>query len=121
METETTYTVTREATVRYTLHGGSDTTAREEAADEVAGRLEALTGRGDLTDGQVAGSQIHEHPAAPFEPYTVSVSITVAVTVDAPDAERAERAGARTIADALAASELDSVSYTSPPRFSETA
>jgi hypothetical protein len=107
--------VSREATALITLHGGSDTTACDEASDEFERILESLTEDGQLDDAEVVDTEIDEHPAAPFDPYTVAVSFRVGVNVDSGNPEEASDRGAELIDEALADAGIGDSSYTSPP------
>lgn len=118
--TGVTYTVSREGTVLVTLHEGTDTTARTEATSQVETTFEDLTRAESIEGWELTDAGVHEHPAAPFDPYTVAVEFTVSVTVDAVDASAAESVGASAISDALETAEMDAVSYTSAPVTSRT-
>lgn len=107
------YAVSRDGTALVTLHGGSETTARDEARSNVAASLESLATTGELADWEIASTSVHEHPTAPFEPYTFAISFRVAVTVDAADPTNAAERGVGAIDDALASAGIESVEYTS--------
>ncbi|WP_049926460.1 hypothetical protein [Halopiger goleimassiliensis] len=109
------FAVSRDVTTLVTLHGGSDTTACDEASDELADGLASLTAAGTVADWDIVDATVHEHPTAPFDPYTITVEFTVTVVVEADDASEAETIGATAIDDALADAGLDGVSYTSAP------
>ncbi|EMA31090.1 hypothetical protein [Halobiforma nitratireducens] len=111
----TKYAVSREGTTLVTLHEGSDTTARDEATEEVTATLEELTAEGTITDWELDDADVYEPPAGPFDPYTITVSFAVTVTVEADDAERATEIGANAIDDALEEAGVESVSYTTSP------
>ena len=109
------YAVSREGTTLVTLHEGTDTTACDAATDDLAGRLESLDGGGELADWSIADAEVYEHPAAPFDPYTIAVGFSVTVTVDADDTDAAEATGANAIEDALERADVDAVSYSAEP------
>ena len=109
------FAVSRAGTTRITLHGGSDTTACDEAASKLAGTLESLAERGAIADWEIADANVYEHPTAPFDPYTIALEFTVTVTVEADDADEASEVGANAIDDALGDGGVESVSYTSSP------
>ncbi|SFB69784.1 hypothetical protein SAMN05444422_101280 [Halobiforma haloterrestris] len=115
MERDTEFAVSREGTTLVTLHEGSDTTARDEATAELTETLEGLTDEGTIADWTVDGAEVYEHPAGPFDPYTVTVGFAVTVTVTADDADRAVEIGANAIDDALERAEVESISYTTSP------
>ncbi|WP_254766916.1 hypothetical protein [Salinilacihabitans rarus] len=107
------YAVSREGTTLVTLHEGTDTTARAAATEEFATQLEALAAADRIADWAVADADVYEHPTAPFDPYTITVSFAVTVAVEAEDADAAAVAGATAIDEALAAADADALSYTS--------
>ncbi|ARS89488.1 hypothetical protein [Natrarchaeobaculum aegyptiacum] len=113
METE--YAVTRDGTALVTLHGGSETTARSDAVDELERELEALTDDGAIEEWELGDDGVYEHPTAPFEPYTIAVDVSVTVAVEAPDEHEAGERGANAIDSALANAGANDVSYTEPP------
>lgn len=114
------YTVSREVRTLVTLHEGTDTTARDEAAAELAGTLELLTETAEIRIEDGLETAVYEHPAAPFDPYTVSVSFRAVVGVDADSAADANARGAAIIENVLDRSSLESISYPSPPTVEET-
>jgi hypothetical protein len=107
--------VSREGTTLITLHGGSDTTARDEAVDDLERTLGSLVEEGAIDDAEVIEAAVDEHPAAPFDPYTVAVSFRVGVDVDSDDADEASDRGAALIDRVLRDGGVGDVSYTSPP------
>ncbi len=109
------YAVSLEGTTLVTLHEGTDTTARDEATDQLAATLEELEADGAITDWTIADAEVYEHPTAPFDPYTVTVAFAVTVVIEADDAAAAEAGGADAIDDALESGGLDAVSYTAGP------
>ncbi|SEW03228.1 hypothetical protein [Natrinema salifodinae] len=109
------FAVSRDGTTLVTLHGGSDTTACEEATSDLADSLETLAAAETVTAWEITDADVYEHPTAPFDPYTIAVSFTVTVTVDAADADQATEIGADAIDDALANAGVESVTYTSSP------
>ena len=109
------FSVSRTGTTLVTLHGGSDTTACDDATSTLADNLASLVADGAITDWDVTDADIYEHPTAPFDPYTITLEFTVTVTVDAADAEEAAEIGASAIDDALTAAEVTSVTYTTSP------
>lgn len=109
------YAVAREGTTLVTLHEGTDTTACDVATDQLEANLDSLVEAGPLTDWAVVDAEVYEHPAAPFDPYTVTVAFTVTVAVEAESAAEAEEVGANAIDEALADAGVDAVSYTSSP------
>ncbi|QLG51029.1 hypothetical protein [Natrinema halophilum] len=109
------FAVSRDGTTLITLHGGSDTTARDDATAELDDALGALATDGKITEWAVRDAEVYEHPTAPFDPYTITLTFSVTVTVEADEADVAADRGTRRIDDALERAELDSVSYTSSP------
>lgn len=109
------FAVSRAGTTHLTLHGGSDTTACNEAEADLADTLESLAADGRLTDWEIADADVYEHPTAPFDPYTVALEFEVTVTVDADDADAAAEAGAAAIETALAGTDAEPVDYASSP------
>ncbi|MDF9745542.1 hypothetical protein [Natrinema salsiterrestre] len=109
------FAVSRTGTTQITLHGGSDTTACNEATATLADTLESLADEGPITDWEIEDAAVYEHPTAPFDPYTIALEFTVAVTVEADDADEATEVGATAIDEALGTAGVDSVSYTSSP------
>ncbi|WP_027119071.1 hypothetical protein [Natronorubrum tibetense] len=109
------FAVSRDGTTFVTLHGGSDTTARDGATEELATTLEALEADGTIADWSVDDANVYEHPTGPFDPYTVSVAFSVTVAIEADNSEAAAEAGSSAIDEALEAAEVDSVTYTSSP------
>ncbi|MDG5758153.1 hypothetical protein QA600_02230 [Natronococcus sp. A-GB1] len=109
------FAVSREGTTLVTLHGGSNTTAREDAAAELEETFESLATEGTLVDWAVTDAEVHEPPSAPFDPYTIAIEFDVVVTVEADDAEAAGERGAETIDAALAEAGVDSITYRSSP------
>ncbi|MDS0473828.1 hypothetical protein [Natrinema sp. 1APR25-10V2] len=109
------FAVSREGTTLVTLHGGSDTTACDEATATLADTLETLAANGPITDWEITDAEVYEHPTAPFDPYTISLAFAVTVTVEAGDADAAAERGAAAIGDALERADLDSITYTSSP------
>lgn len=109
------FAVSREGTTLVTLHGGSDTTAREDAVAEIEKTFESLAAEGPLVDWAIDGATVREHPTAPFDPYTIAVAFDVVVTVEAEDAEEAGERGAEAIDTALSEAGVESVTYRSSP------
>ncbi|MDQ2050055.1 hypothetical protein RBH26_06115 [Natronolimnohabitans sp. A-GB9] len=109
------YAVSRTGMTTVTLHGGSDTTACDEASDQLAERLEAMAADGPVTDWEIDDATVTEHPTAPFDPYTITVEFSVTVVVDADTEDAAAEIGADAIKEALATAGVDSVTYTSSP------
>ncbi|MBZ6494396.1 hypothetical protein [Natrinema longum] len=109
------FTVSRAGTTLVTLHGGSDTTACDEATTSLADALESLAADGTITDWEITDADVYEHPTAPFDPYTITLEFTVTVTVVADDTDEATEIGATAIDDALGAAGVESVTYTSSP------
>ncbi|ELY58938.1 hypothetical protein [Natronolimnohabitans innermongolicus] len=108
------FAVSRDGTTHVTLHGGSDTTACDEATDQVAASLESL-GDDVVAEWELDGAEVYEHPTAPFDPYTITVAFAVTVTVEADDADDAADRGAELIDEALEAADVGTVTYTSAP------
>ncbi|KDE60098.1 hypothetical protein EL22_10975 [Halostagnicola sp. A56] len=111
-----TYTVSREVRTLVTLHEGTDTTARSEAASQLVTTLESLAETTAIRTNGSLETAVYEHPAAPFDPYTVSVSFRAVVDVEAAEAASAAEAthrGAAIIEDVFERSSLESVSYPS--------
>lgn len=109
------YAVSRDGRTLVTLHEGTDTTARDQATEELADSLASLASSGAVTRWTVDDAEVHEHPVAPFDPYTIAVGFGITVVVDAPDRVRAEEIGADAIDSVLADAGVDSISYTSSP------
>ena len=109
------FAVSREGTTLVTLHGGSNTTACDDAVSEVEDALESLAAEGVLVDWAIPDAEVHEPPSAPFDPYTIAVEFDVVVTVEADDAEAAGERGAEAIDAALAEAGVDSITYRSSP------
>ncbi|MFC4436665.1 MULTISPECIES: hypothetical protein [Natrialbaceae] len=109
------FAVSREGTTLVTLHGGSDTTAIDDATEQLADALATLATAEAVTDWEIADAEVHEHPAGPFDPYTIAVAFTITVPVEADDAEAATERGATAIDELLENADVKSVSYTSPP------
>ncbi len=109
------YAVSRDGTTLVTLHEGTDTTARDEAIGQLDASLESVGASGPITDWAISDADVYEHPTAPFEPYTITVTFTVSVAVEADDAAAAEELGASAIDRTLESAGVESVSYTSPP------
>ena len=105
------YAVSRQGTTLVTLHEGTDTTAIDAAMAELREALTTIAPAAwELEDGRV-----HEHPAAPFDPYTVAVDFAVTVTVEAPTEAEAEDAGREAIAEAVSSAGLEGITYTTAP------
>lgn len=109
------FAVSRGATTLVTLHGGSDTTACDEATDTLSDTLESLAAEGLITDWEISDAAVYEHPTAPFDPYTIALEFSVTVTVEADGGDEATERGAAAIDDALGSTDVDDVSYTSSP------
>lgn len=109
------FAVSRAGTTLVTLHGGSDTTACDEATTTLADNLESLAADGTITDWEIEDAGVYEHPTAPFDPYTITLEFTVTVTVEADDADEATEIGATAIDEALENADVESVTYTSSP------
>ncbi|WP_394741218.1 hypothetical protein [Natronococcus roseus] len=109
------FAVSREGTTLVTLHGGSDTTACKDAVAELEDALESLAAEGVLVDWAIPDAEVHEPPSAPFDPYTIAVEFSLVVTVEAEDADEAGDRGAEAIDDALAAADVDSITYSTSP------
>ncbi|MGQ3411870.1 hypothetical protein ACT4ML_06360 [Natrinema sp. LN54] len=109
------FAVSRAGTTLVTLHGGSDTTACDEATTELAATFESLTAEGPITDWDIADADVYEHPTGPFDPYTIVLEFSVTVVVEADDADEATERGASAIDEALEDAGVESVSYASPP------
>lgn len=109
------FAVSRDGTTLVTLHGGSDTTACDEATENLASNLETLEADGAIADWTVDDSEVYEHPTAPFDPYTITIEFSVTVVVDADDADAAAAVGADAIDEALENAGVDSITYTSSP------
>ena len=109
------YAVSREGTTLVTLHNGSDTTATDDATEQLADTLSSLETEGTIADWEITDAEMHEHPAGPFDPYTIAVAFRVTVPVEADDAEEATEHGADAIDELLESADVESVSYTAPP------
>lgn len=109
------FAVSRTGTTLVTLHGGSDTTACEEATEKLAASLETLAADGTVSDWRIDDAEVYEHPTGPFDPYTISVEFSVTVVVEADDSDAAVEAGSGAIDDALENADVDAVTYTSSP------
>ena len=109
------FAVSREVTTLVTLHGGSDTTACDEATDELGDSLASLAAAGTIADWEIVDAAVHEHPTAPVDPYTIAVEFSVTVVAEADGESEAETTGANAIDDALENADLDGVSYTTAP------
>ncbi|MFB1066500.1 hypothetical protein [Natrinema sp. H-ect4] len=109
------FAISRSGTTLVTLHGGSDTTACDDATTELADTLESLAAAGTITDWEIDAADVYEHPNAPFDPYTITLEFSVTVTVEADDADAASERGASVIDSALANADIESVTYTSSP------
>lgn len=109
------FAVTRDATTLVTLHGGSATTACDEASEELGLNLEALAEDEVVSEWSIDDTEVYEYPAAPFDPYTITVAFTVSVVVEADDAEEATEIGAGAIEAALEDANVEGVTYTSSP------
>ena len=107
------YAVARNGEVLMTLHEGTDTTACDEATDQLETTLASLVDAGEIASWSIDDADVYEHPAAPFDPYTITVTFSSTVVVDAPDREDAEARGASAIAEALEEAGLDGVDYIS--------
>ncbi len=110
------YTVSREARTLVTLHEGTDTTACNEATDETVGTLESLVEveTNGVIDWNGLDAEVYEHPAAPFDPYTIAISFRLFVDVDADSAQAAKELGAKNIEAILERAGFESLSYPSP-------
>ncbi|WP_193565045.1 hypothetical protein [Natronorubrum aibiense] len=109
------FAVSREGTTLITLHGGSDTTARDDATEQLAATLERLEDDGTVTAWTIDDADVYEHPTAPFDPYTITLEFSITVVVDADDEETATSIGADAIDDVLESADVKSVTYTSAP------
>lgn len=109
------YAVSVDSTTLVTLHAGSDTTARDDATEQLTVRLAELETDESIADWAISDAEVYEHPTAPFEPYTIAVAFAVTVTVDADDAGEAAAVGEREIDDVLELAGFDAVSYASAP------
>ncbi|APX95221.1 hypothetical protein [Natronorubrum daqingense] len=110
-------TVSRTGRCRWTLHSGSETTAREDAREELAAGLEEDE---HVVDWKVENAEVDEHPTAPFEPYTIAFAVSVTVELDVGDREEAAEIGVDTIHDVLERAGVDGVTYTAEPTVSST-
>ncbi|TYL40152.1 hypothetical protein CV102_00800 [Natronococcus pandeyae] len=108
------YAVSREGTTLVTLHNGSDTTATDDATEQLAETFESLAAEGAIDDWEITDAEVDEHPTAPFDPYTIAVTFAITVPVEADDADEAGDRGADLIDDLLEDADVDAVSYTSP-------
>lgn len=113
METE--YAVIRDGTALVTLHGGSETTARSEALDDLKRDLETLASDGVIEEWAVGDDGVYEHPTAPFEPYTIAIDVSVTVVVEAGNEREASERGANAVDSALADAGANDVSYDESP------
>ncbi|MFP8952987.1 hypothetical protein ACLI4Z_08465 [Natrialbaceae archaeon A-arb3/5] len=109
------FEVSREVRTFVTLEEGAETTACNEARADLMETLGDLEATGTISNGAVTAASVHEYPAAPLEPYTVSVEFTVAVVVEAESGERATIDGEIAIDDALERADLESISYRTTP------
>lgn len=109
------YAVSREGTTLVTLHGGSDTTACDEATAQLSEALAGLAADDAISEWSIDDAAVYEHPNAPFDPYTVTVAFSVTIAVAADDEATAEERGTSAIDDALAEADVDAVSFTSGP------
>ncbi|MFC7045215.1 hypothetical protein ACFQH6_07160 [Halobacteriaceae archaeon GCM10025711] len=107
------YWVEQDWTAFVTLHSSADGTARSQAKGDVENVLAGIVATERITDWDIVDVKVSEHPMAPFEPFTIAVSGTVTVVVDAADADAAGDDGATVIEDAL--SVLEDVNFTSTP------
>lgn len=114
------YTVSREVRTLVTLHEGTDTTARDEAASQLAETLESLAETTDIRLEDGLETAVYEHPAAPFDPYTIEGSFRAVVDVDADSTADATDRAAAIIERSFERSSLESVSYPTPATVEET-
>lgn len=111
------YTVSHEGTVRITLHGGSDTTACNEA---VADLEEQFADSSAISSWTITDATVFEGPTGPFDPYTIAVDFEVSVDIEAADATAAETAGETQIQTALDDAGLDVIADTMSTTVSPT-
>ncbi|ELY47838.1 hypothetical protein [Natronorubrum bangense] len=109
------FAVSREGTTLITLHGGSDTTAREEATEQLAAALEHLEAEGTVSAWEIDDASVYEQPTAPFDPYTITLEFSITVVVEADDADEATAIGANAIDDVLEQADVTPITYTSSP------
>ncbi|MFA9425460.1 hypothetical protein [Natronorubrum sp. A-ect3] len=109
------FAVSREGTTLITLHGGSDTTAREEATEQLAAVLERLEAEGTVSAWEIDDASVYEQPTAPFDPYTITLEFSITVVVEADDADEATAIGASAIDDVLEQADVTPITYTSSP------
>ncbi|MCU4752684.1 hypothetical protein OB919_11980 [Halobacteria archaeon AArc-curdl1] len=106
------YAVSREGTTLVTLHEGTDTTACSAAAEKLSEQLAALESSVSVEEWSVIETDVYEHPAAPFDPYTVVATFRMTIAVDADTESEAAERGAVTIDRMLEAGPLESITYT---------
>lgn len=113
------YQITQDWTAFVTLHSAADGAARSEAKGDVENVLAGAAATDRITAWDIIDVKVAEPPMAPFEPFTVSVSGHVSVSVEAADEESAMQKGQAQIEDAL--SVLENFHTTSTPSVTSAA
>lgn len=106
------YAVSRKGTTLVTLHEGTDTTACSAAAEKLSEQLAALESSVSVEEWAILETDVYEHPAAPFDPYTVVATFRITVAVDADSESAATERGAVAIDRVLEDGPLESITYT---------
>ncbi|MFP8889414.1 hypothetical protein ACLI4U_06545 [Natrialbaceae archaeon A-CW2] len=105
------YTVSREGTTLVTLHEGTDTTACSAAEKKLSEQLAGLESPVSVVEWSVLETEVYEHPAAPFDPYTVVATFRMTVAVDAGTESEAIDRGVVVIDQVLENGPLESITY----------
>lgn len=105
------FAVSRTGTTLITLHDGTDTTAKDAAIEQLESTLATLTASSDIESWSIDEATVYEHPAAPFDPFTISVTFSVTVPVEGHELEEAEARGVEVIEAVLDQSDVDSITF----------
>lgn len=105
-----TYTVRRTIQTIATADAGSTSIAKSTAVDEVREQLTDAASSA-VDDIDIESAEIFEFPAGPFDPYRLTVTISLAVTVEAADEATAIDSGEDAIETLVTAADLDEVEY----------
>jgi hypothetical protein len=108
------FTVARDIRAVVTDHASGASTALLGAEDRVERELRTAAEE-RVTDVDIRSSTVHENPVAPFEPYRVSVTATLVVTIDASDRDAAADSATVPIEETLSRAHIDSWEFASGP------
>jgi hypothetical protein len=107
------YTVRRDIETVSTVDESSTELAKRASTNAIRERLQSAT-PDEIESLEIADLDVAEFPAAPFEPYAITATVTITVSTDATDEQAAIDAGETLIETVVSDADLDDWEYLGP-------